>query len=63
VKSFSIPSSQPTILNPRKINVFDGAELDSFGFSFDVFEDTIVIGSFGDGQGSGSAYLYNEDGE
>jgi len=58
----SIPSSQPTILNPRKINAFDGAELDSFGFSVDVFEETIVIGSFGDGQRSGSAYLYNEDG-
>lgn len=58
----SIPSLTPTESKVRKILAFDGDDLDSFGYSVDVYDDIIVIGAVGDDSRKGAAYLYNADG-
>ena len=54
----------------QKITVSDEASVDYFGYSVSIYEDTIVVGAYGDddkGSDSGSAYIFeknsNEDWE
>ena len=42
----------------QKLTASDGAEYDRFGYSVSISGDTAVIGAYGDGSESGSAYVY-----
>ena len=42
----------------QKLTASDGAAEDQFGFSVSIDDDTAVIGAYGDGTFSGSAYVY-----
>ena len=50
--------------NETKITASDGAANDNFGYSVAVGHDKIVIGAWGDDDGSlsGSVYVYDLDG-
>ena len=48
--------------NENKITASDGASSDLFGFSVAVGNGRIVVGAYGDGSFSGSAYIFDLDG-
>ena len=57
------PATKGWIIH-QKLVADDGAEGDYFGGSVDIYEDTLVVGAYGDddkGSDSGSAYIYNRD--
>jgi hypothetical protein len=46
-----------------KLTASDGQSFDQFGYSVGIYEDTVIIGAFGDddsGSMSGSAYIFKE---
>ena len=64
-KSFAQPSSEVLSNTEVKITASDGAASDSFGGSIAIGSGRIVIGARGDddnGSGSGSAYIFDLDG-
>jgi len=58
----AMPASGQTILQDRKLNAFDAAQYDWFGYSVAVSDTTVIVGAYGDddaGSSSGSAYLFD----
>ena len=56
--------SENTWSEPEKLVASDGAELDAFGISVALDNDTLVVGAGGDddnGESSGSAYLFTRN--
>jgi len=45
-----------------KLTASDGAADDNFGFSVSISGDTAIVGAYGDGAASGSAYIFNRVG-
>ena len=48
-------------LESNKIAASDGASDDSFGRSVSIYENTLVVGAYGDDNRRGSAYIFEKD--
>ena len=58
----SIIKYQLLQLQEAKLTASDGAASDNFGYSVAVAGDTAVVGAYGDGSQSGSAYVFTRGG-